>query len=188
MALNYKKNVPTKINRALSRKEINAGFISSIKSPKYRCTNLGIIADGAVYSVFVIDGENRRDIESATSNILADILDIKGKVIIGDKALKYYLDGGEGVDLAKEWYKKTKLPFVFARLCYNCYENRIKDIEKKFLKERIKIPQYILKKEAQKRNITPKELLWYLQFIKYKMDYKAQKSLRLFLKKAKNHK
>jgi len=188
MALNYKKNVPTKINSALKKRYINAGFISSIESPKYRCSNLGIIAKDVVYSVFIIDKEEKKDIESATSNTLADILNLKGEVIIGDKALKYYLNGGNGVDLAKEWHKKTSLPFVFARLCYNCYGEKIKKIERGFLKQPIKIPQYILRKEAKKRDITPKDLLWYLKFIEYKMDYKAQKSLKLFLKMAKNHK
>ncbi len=188
MAFNYKRDVPSKINFALKRRKINAGFISSIESPKYRCSNLGIIANHAVYSVFVINGENKMDKESASSNLLASILNLKGEVIIGDKALKYYLNGGEGIDLATEWYRKTSLPFVFARLCYNCYSKNIKDIEKMFLKQPIKIPQYILKKEAKKRGITPKELLWYLKFIKYKIDYKSAKSLKLFLKKAKNHK
>ena len=185
MAFNYKRAVPSKINSALKKRQINAGFISSVESASYKCSNLGIIANRAVYSVFVIEGEDKIDKESATSNALASILNIKGEVIIGDKALKYYLDGGECIDLATKWYEKTLLPFVFARLCYNCYSKRIKDIEKKFLKQPIKIPQYILKKEARKRNITPKELLWYLNFIEYKLDYKSKKSLKLFLKKVK---
>ncbi|MCK4441805.1 MAG: hypothetical protein KAU90_07340 [Sulfurovaceae bacterium] len=182
MAFNYKRDVPSKINKALKTHRINAGFISSIESSKYKCSNLGIIANKEVYSVFVIKGNNKIDIESATSNRLASLLNLKGEVIIGDKALKYYLDGGEGIDLAKEWHKKTSLPFVFARLCYNCHSKLIKDIEKKFIKQPIKIPQYILKKEAKKRDITPAQLLWYLTFINYKLDYKAKKSLKKFLK------
>lgn len=182
MAFNYKRDVPSKINKALKTRHINAGFISSIESSKYKCSDLGIIANKEVYSVFVIKGNNKTDIESATSNRLASILNLKGEVIIGDKALKYYLNGGEGIDLAKEWYKRTSLPFVFARLCFNCHSKLIKNIEKKFLKHPIKIPQYILKKEAKKRDITPSELLWYLTFINYKLDYKAKKSLKKFLK------
>jgi chorismate dehydratase len=182
MAFNYKRAVPSKINNALKKRHINAGFISSIESKSYRCSNLGIIANRAVYSVFVIEGENKIDKESATSNALASLLDIRGEVIIGDKALKYYLDGGIGIDLATEWYNKTSLPFVFARLCYNCYSKKIKDIERKFLKQPIKIPQYILKREAKRREIRPKELLWYLKFIEYRLDYKSKKSLRRFLK------
>jgi len=185
LAFNYKRDVPSKINKALKYQKINAGFISSIESSKYKCTDLGIIANGAVYSVFVIKGDNKIDKESATSNKLASILGLQGEVIIGDKALKYYLNGGEGIDLATKWYEKTSLPTVFARLCYNCYGESIKKITKGFIKKPIKIPQYILKKEAKKRGITPKELLWYLSFIEYKLDYKAKKSLKLFLKKAK---
>ncbi len=185
MAFNYKRAVPSQINYALKKRHINAGFISSIESKSYKCSNLGIIANRAVYSVFVVEGEEKTDKESATSNALASLLNIKGEVIIGDKALKYYLNGGECTDLATEWYKKTALPFVFARLCYNYHSKRIKDIEKKFLKQPIKIPQYILKKEAKKRDISPKELRWYLQFIEYKLNYKSKKALKLFLKQVK---
>jgi len=181
MAFSYKRDVPSKINKALKKRHINAGFISSVESPKYNCTNLGIIANQAVYSVFVIKGDNKIDKESATSNQLAKVLGLNGEVIIGDKALKYYLEGGEGIDLATAWYKKTKLPFVFAKLCYNCHGKIIHNIAKEFIRKPIKIPQYILKKEAKKRNITPKQLLWYLEHIEYKLDYKAKKSLKIFL-------
>ena len=187
MAFNYKRNVPSKINKALRKRHINAGFISSIESPRYSCTDLGIIANRAVYSVFIIEGKDKKDKESASSNQLAKILNLKGEVIIGDKALNYYLQGGKGIDLATAWYEETGLPFVFGRLCFNCYGKEIKDISKKFIKKPIRIPQYILKKEAKKRDITPKQLLWYLEHIEYKMDYKSKKSLQLFLKKSKRH-
>jgi len=185
MAFNYKRDVPSKINKALRKRQINAGFISSIESPRYQCSSLGIIANKAVYSVFVIEGENKKDNESATSNRLAMLLKLHGEVIIGDKALKYYLEGGEGIDLATEWYKRTTLPFVFARLCYNCHGEYIEKISQKFLKSPIKIPQYILKKEAKKRGISPKQLLWYLEHIEYKFDHRAERSLKKFLKKDK---
>jgi len=182
MALNYRKNVPAEINRALKRGDISAGFISSIESSKYSCSNLGIVADGAVHSVFVIDGDNKIDIESATSNILAKVLNLRGEVIIGDKALKYHLDGGGGIDLAEEWKRRKNLPFVFARLCFRCHKKLILDIESRFLRQPIKIPQYILKREANRRGITPEDIRWYLQFINYRVDYRAKKSLKLFLK------
>ena len=184
MAFNYRRDVPSKINKALKKRQINAGFISSIESPKYQCSNLGIIANKAVYSVFVIEGKDKIDHESASSNKLAKVLNLKGEVIIGDKALKYYLNGGIGIDLASAWYEKTALPFVFGRLCYNCHGKVVKDIAKKFMQHPVKIPQYILKKEAKKRDITPKQLLWYLEHIEYKMNYKSKKSLKLFLQKA----
>jgi chorismate dehydratase len=183
--IQWHRAVPSTINKKLKRGIVNSAFISSIHSERFFCTNLGIVADGAVYSVFVLNRESQIDRASATSNILAKVLNLDGEVIIGDRALKYYLDGGEGVDLALEWKKKTKLPFVFARLCYNQKGKKIQKIIKNFNPKSWKIPQYILKKEARKREITPKELKWYLNFIEYEIGAKERKSLKLFLKKAK---
>ena len=183
--MNYRKNVPSQINKALKKRQIDAGFISSIESPNYNCTNLGIIANKAVFSVFVIQGDNKTDKASASSNRLAKVLGVQGEVLIGDKALKYYLERGEGIDLATQWYKETQLPFVFARLCYTCHGKIIEKIAKKFSKQPIKIPQYILKREARKRGITPRQLRWYLKHIEYNMHHKEKKSLKLFLKKSK---
>jgi chorismate dehydratase len=184
-SIRYRRDVPSRINSAFRKQMINAAFISSIASSKCRCTDLGIIADGPVYSVFVIPGENEIDRESASSNVLAHILGLRGKIIIGDKALQHFLSGGEGIDLARQWKKETGLPFVFARLCFNDYGKEIKSLAADFAKQRVRIPQTILKKEAKKRDITSKELLWYLDHIQYKMDHRAQKSLKLFLKKGK---
>jgi len=183
MSFRYKRAVPSQINKALKRREVNAAFISSVSSKKCKCTDLGIIAHKKVYSVLLLEGENESDPASATSNQLAHILELKGKVLIGDDALKYYLDGGKGIDLAEAWYEKTALPFIFARLCYNRHDQAIEKLAKTFAKSKVKIPQYILKREAKKRGITPKELTWYLEHIYYEMDWKAKRSLRLFLKK-----
>jgi chorismate dehydratase len=185
MSFNYKRAVPSQINKALKRKEVNAAFISSIASKKCKCTDLGIIADKKVYSVLLLKGKNKADPASATSNQLAKILDLQGQVLIGDAALKYYLDGGEGIDLAEAWYEKTRLPFVFARLCYNRHDDSIKKLAKQFSHTTVRIPQYILKKEAKKRDISTNQLTWYLEHIYYKMDNKAKKSLKLFLQKSK---
>jgi len=186
MFLNYKKDVPSKINHALEKRQIDAGFISSVHSKKFNCTNLGIIANKRVYSVLLLKGKKQIDPASATSNQLANVLNLSGKVLIGDKALKYYLEGKEGIDLAYEWHKKTKLPFVFARLCYTKNGVYFNKLAKKFAKQKIKVPQYLLKKEAKKRGITPKELSWYLEHIHYKMNHQSKKSLKLFLKEVKN--
>jgi chorismate dehydratase len=185
MTFRYKRAVPSQINKALKRREVNAAFISSIESSKCKCTDLGIIAEKKVYSVLLLEGENEIDPASATSNTLARVLDLQGKVVIGDAALQHYLNGGESIDLAEAWYKETELPFVFARLCYNKHEESIQKLARTFARTKVKIPQYILKKEAQKRGITPKELTWYLSHIHYKMDHSAKKSLKLFLKKSK---
>ena len=181
MAFRYKRAVPSKINKALKRRAINAAFISSIASKKCKCTDLGIIANQKVYSVLLLKGEDASDPASASSNHLAKVLNLQGQVLIGDAALKYYLSGGEGVDLAEAWYQKTGLPFVFARLCYNKHGKAIKKLAKKFAKTKVKIPQYILKKEAEKRDITPKQLTWYLEQIYYTMGYKEKQSLKKFL-------
>ena len=185
MSLQYKRAVPSQINKALKRRAVNAAFISSIESRKYPCTNLGIIAHKKVYSVLLLKGKNQTDPASATSNRLASILDLQGKVLIGDAALKYYLDGGEGIDLAKAWYDKTGLPFVFARLCYNKHAKVIKKLAKDFTRSKTKIPQYLLKREAKKRGITSKQLLWYLEHIFYEIDWKSQRSLKKFISKEK---
>jgi chorismate dehydratase len=181
MFLHYKRAVPSTINKALKRKAVNAAFISSVESRKCKCTDLGIIAHKRVYSVLLLEGDNQPDPASATSNQLARVLDLQGKVLIGDAALKHYLDGGEGIDLAEAWHDKTGLPFVFARLCYNKHAKSIEKLAKRFAKAKVKIPQYILKREAKKRGITPKQLTWYLEHIYYEMDWKAKRSLRLFL-------
>jgi chorismate dehydratase len=185
MTFRYKRAVPSQINKALQRREVNAAFISSITSAKCKCTDLGIIADQKVYSVLLLEGKNEIDPASATSNQLARVLELQGKVLIGDAALKHFLNGEKGIDLAEAWYKETGLPFVFARLCYNKHEQAIQKLACTFAQTKVKIPQYILKKEAIKRGITPKQLTWYLSHIHYKMDEKAKKSLKLFLKKSK---
>ncbi|MEA1879285.1 MAG: MqnA/MqnD/SBP family protein [Campylobacterota bacterium] len=181
MALSHRRDVPSAINKALKRKAINAGFISSVESRKCRCTNLGIIAHKKVYSVLLLKGESQTDPASATSNQLVKVLNLQGKVLIGDVALKHYLSGGEGIDLATAWHDKTSLPFVFARLCYNKHKKTIEKLANEFAKSNIKIPQYILKREAKKRDITPEQLTWYLEHIYYEMNWKAKRSLKKFL-------
>lgn len=185
MSFRYKRAVPSQINKALKRKEVNAAFISSVASAKCKCTDLGIIADKKVYSVLLLEGSYQADPASETSNQLVRVLNLQGKVLIGDEALKHYLRGGKGTDLAEAWHKETRLPFVFARLCYNKHEEAIQRLAYSFARTKVRIPQYILKKEARKRGITPKQLTWYLTHIHYKMDNKAKKSLKLFLQKSK---
>ena len=181
ISFHYNRAVPSTINKALKRRAINAGFISSVESRKYRCTNLGIIAHKKVYSVLLLEGNDQPDPASATSNQLAKVLDLQGKVLIGDTALKHYLDEGEGIDLAQKWHDKTGLPFVFARLCYNKHGKSIEKLARTFANSKVKIPQYILKREAKKRGITSQQLTWYLGHIYYEMDWKAKKSLKKFL-------
>ena len=182
--LRWKRAVPSAINREFRRGRVHAAFVSSVASRGCRCTELGIVADGPVHSVFVLPGEASDDPASASSNRLAKIMGLEGRVLIGDAALRYRLGGGEGIDLAQAWKERTGLPFVFARLCYNRQGKRIKNLAKSFGSKEWKIPRYILEREAKKRNITPAQLRWYLRHIDYRIGWRGKKSLKLFLKKA----
>ncbi len=181
MSMRYKKGVPSKINDKFISRRVDAAFISSISARNYQHVDLGIIAKKEVLSVLVIPNEyNTNDKESATSNVLAKILKIQGEVLIGDKALKYYLEGKPAIDLAKEWNTKYKTPFVFALLCYHKDKRIYQKIQKLFLKQPLKIPQYILQEAEQRTGIEKKEILKYLKYISYTLDKKAQLGLKKF--------
>ena len=186
LAMEYKKNVPAKVNRDFLRKSVDAAFISSIKAQKQNHVNLGIIAKKNVRSVLVIPSkESKSDVESASSNLLANILHIQGEVIIGDKALRYALKNSDYIDLAEVWHKKYNLPFVFALLCYHKDKKLYKKIEKEFLKREVKIPQYLLKEASKRTNIETQEIRNYLKLISYRVDYKAKKAVKKFYKEEK---
>jgi chorismate dehydratase len=181
-AMRYRRDVPSAINLAFKRRRVDAAFISSVVSRHCRCTQLGIIADGPVYSVFVVPGEGQEDVESATSNQLARILGLHGEVLIGDKALRYFLDGGRGIDLGAEWQQRTGLPFVFARLCYNRHGKQIERLAKKFGRTRTRVPQGVLRRESARRGMQPQQVAWYLQHIEYRIDHRGRRALRRFWK------
>jgi len=183
MSMEYKRSVPAKINAAFHSRRVDAAFISSISALKSKHVGLGIIAKKDVKSVLVVPGKvDKKDIESASSNALAKILDIHGEVIIGDKALRYALKNNDYIDLAQEWYKRYKLPFVFALLCYHRDKKLYKKIERIFLKSSIKIPRYILQNAAKKTEIKEVDILEYLKLISYEVDVKAKKGLEKFYK------
>ena len=169
------------------KKQIEAGFISSIKSKNKTCLNAGIIANKKVLSVLACPGENKDDFESNTSNILAKILHQKGEILIGDKALKRYHTNNNCKDLTSLWYDKYKLPFVFARFCVNSNQKEYQKLINKFLKTKIYIPQYILKKYTKKTSLSQKEIKEYLKLIKYEIKHKELKSLNKFLRLSKNY-
>jgi len=178
--IKIKKGVPSKINSMFEKRKIDAAFISSVKSKNKKCFDVGIVAKRKVKTVLVCEGEGI-DNESATSNVLAKILDIKGKVVIGDKAFKEK----NCIDLANEWYKRYKLPFVFARFCVNKNYKKYEKLINEFLNSHQKIPYSTLKKYAQKTGITTKEAKEYLEnIIYYKMDWREKKALKLFLRKS----
>ncbi len=184
MSMNYKKGVPSDINKKFATHRVDAAFISSITAQKYRHVDLGIIAKKEVRSVLVIPhAQSIIDKDSATSNVLARILDLKGEVIIGDKALRYYLQNRPHVDLGAEWNRRYNLPFVFALLCYHRDKKIYEKIERNFLKQKIRIPQYMLKQASIRTNIATKDILEYLKYISYDLDTKAKLGLKKFYNK-----
>ncbi len=187
MSMDYYKDVPAKTNKKFLSRKVDAAFISSIRAKNQKYVNLGIIAKKEVLSVLVAPSEtNTQDSESETSNLLAKILHVKGEVLIGDKALRYYLQNKPHVDLAKLWHEKYKLPFVFALLCYHNDKALYKKIEKNFLKTKIKIPRYILREASMRTGVSQENILNYLKYISYNFDKKAKNGLEKFYKEVKN--
>lgn len=182
--INYKKSYPAAINKKYKKRKVDSAFISSIASRNEKFLNFGIIAKKDVLSVLLIPGEYEKDFQSETSNALAKVLNLEGKVLIGDKALKFYHNNKdkEFIDLAQAWNDKYNLPFVFAVLCFNSNKNLLENITKNFNKRHIKIPQYILKQYSQRSGISNKNILEYLEKIDYDLNIKERRALKLFLK------
>ena len=182
--IEYKKSYPSAINKKFKSRKVDSAFISSIASRHENFLDFGIVAKDEVLSVLVIPGEDEKDFQSETSNALAKVLDYEGKVLIGDKALKFYHKNKNGnfIDLAKAWNDKYKLPFVFAVLCFNDNKKILNKYTKRFDKRKIKIPQYILKQYSQRTGISTSNILDYLDKIDYDLGLKEKQSLKLFLK------
>ena len=179
--MRYKKGVPSYINHEFLKRRVDGAFISSVKIKNHNFIDLGIVAKKEVLSVLVIpNNDNKEDFESATSNILARILGIEGEVIIGDKALKHYIDNKPYIDLAKVWNEKYNLPFVFAVLCYHKNKKTYDNIQKKLINKKIKIPQYILNDASKRTGIKKTNILNYLTYISYSLDNKSKKGLKKF--------
>jgi chorismate dehydratase len=184
--IQHHKSVPSKINKLFKTKKSNGAFISSIHTQNQRCLNLGIVAKKSVKSVISCGDVYKKDKDSATSNALGDILDTKGEILIGDKALRRFIQNSSDCqDLALLWHDRYSLPFVFAKLCYNSHKNHYKKLQKNFLKRKYNIPQYILKQHSLKSKINTQDIMQYLNIITYKLEHKEHKSLKKFLKLAK---
>ena len=176
--------VPAALNRRMRLGRIDAAVVSSVVSPAFYCVDLGIAADGAVWSVLLRPGESRKDSASDTSNALAERLGLKGEVIIGDRALKRYFDAEEPLeDLGALWKASTGLPFVYARLCARNRKEwrRLKAVEKAFHPHGVKIPHRILSREAGRVGITPAQARDYLDRIAYRLGWREKRALKKFL-------
>ncbi len=181
MSLHYKKGVPSKINRDFAARRIDAAFISSIEARRRRFVPLGIIAKKEVLSVLLLPGDTAvRDSASATSNVLARVLGLRGEVIIGDNALRRYLEGVDAIDLAKLWNERYHLPFVFALLCHHRHDATLKTLSRHFLRGKQRIPQYLLQRASEKTGVEAGRILHYLEHISYGLDTKAERGLKKF--------
>ncbi|MCI0500355.1 MAG: hypothetical protein L0Y61_01235 [Epsilonproteobacteria bacterium] len=182
--INYKKSYPSDINKKFQKKQIDAAFISSIISKNCKCLDIGIVAKKEVLSVLSIGEENyKKDYQSDTSNALAKVLGLNGEVLIGDKALYHYHNGEnrDFQDLSKVWNEKYKLPFVFARLCYNNHQKSLKKLSRKFVMTKVFIPQYILENYAKRSGLSKNQIKYYLTKISYEINYKEKMALKKFI-------
>ena len=182
--IEYKKSYPAFINNKFKKRNVDSAFISSIASRNEKFLDFGIVARDEVLSVLLIPGLDEKDFQSQTSNALAKVLELEGKVIIGDKALKFYHENKnlEKIDLAKQWKNKYNLPFVFAVLCFNSNKIALEKLTKNFNKRQIKIPQYILEQYSKRSGVSKSNILEYLKKIDYDLGIKEKRSLKLFLK------
>jgi len=186
--IEYKKSYPSVINTKFKKRKVDSAFISSIASRGEKKLDFGIIARNDVQSVILIPGEEKEDYQSETSNALAKTLGLKGRVLIGDKALKYFHDSEDKnfIDLALAWQKKYNLPFVFATLCYNKNGRYLQKITKKFNKRKVYIPQYILESYSKRSGISKSAILEYLEKIDYDIGIKEKRALKKFLQLTKS--
>lgn len=184
-SLHYHKGVPSALNRDFAMHRIDAAFISSITAQNCRHFGVGIVAKQEVLSVLSRPNPDKSDTDSATSNLLARLLDIHGEVLIGDKALRYYYSGAEHTDLGKVWHERTGLPFVFALLCTHDHTDELKRLSRAFVAKKVKIPYYILMEASKRSGLSPSQITHYLKFISYKVGTKEEKGYKRFVREAK---
>ena len=185
-SLHYHKGVPSALNREFAMRRIDAAFISSITAKNCHHFGVGIVAQREVLSVLSLPNADKDDSDSATSNLLARILDIHGEVLIGDKALRYYYSGGDHIDLGEIWHEQTGLPFVFALLCTHHHSNELRTLSRAFVSKKVKIPYYILMEASHRSGLSPEQIIHYLKFISYKVGVKEEKGYKKFVQEAKS--
>lgn len=181
MSMHYKRGVPSKINADFAARRVDAAFISSITAQKRHYVPLGIVAKKSVRSVLLIpNASHENDTASASSNTLADILKLQGRVLIGDEALRYFHEDDEAIDMAQVWNERYALPFVFALLCFHTQRKTLEKTRKRFMRSKTRIPRYLLDKASQESSIAPQDIIAYLELISYDIDNKAVLGLKKF--------
>lgn len=151
------KSYPAKLNKQFLFGKIDAGFISSImasrnfkgrSNPQIKALSAGIIAKKRINSVIVLRGENKNDYQSASSNALARVLGVNGRVLIGDRALKEVLKIKKNqIDSIKSNSKKHEISANF--------------IESKNKKDSIESKNYIESKSPQEPIFSDLASIWW---------------------------
>ena len=167
------KGVPSQINKYLREGSIDVGFVSSAEyienfKDYYILPDLSISSLNKVHSVLVLSKKPVDQITeialttaSKTSRYLTKIVfekffnkkvsytqlkninNAETVLLIGDEAITYRNKFPYIIDLSGEWYKHTKLPFVFALWCVR------KDSLEKRKSEILKLST-VLKKSKEK--------------------------------------
>ncbi|WP_297810928.1 MqnA/MqnD/SBP family protein [uncultured Helicobacter sp.] len=187
---NKKKSYPVKLNHEFLFGRIDAGFVSSItalraRNERFKPSRIGIVARKEVLSVICLPQQRGEDYQSATSNALLKVLGLKGRVLIGDRALVEVLkqkseNKKDYIDLGKFWVNKEHLPFVFGRLCVKKNHRFYEKLVQAFYRKRVKIPYFLLDNAALKSGISKYEILKYLEVLSYKIDKKANFGVERF--------
>ncbi|MDA3969479.1 MqnA/MqnD/SBP family protein [Helicobacter ibis] len=190
---NKKKSYPAKLNIEFLFNRIDAGFISSItamraQNERFRVFDVGICAKKEVKSVICIKDDLGNDYQSATSNALLKVLGLQGRVLIGDRALRYVLDSSTNkqdyIDMCLFWVEKERIPFVFGRLCARKHKEFFCKVALLFAKSHVKIPHYIIDEYSKKSGVSKEDILEYLNLLTYKIDKKTKIGLYRFYRKA----
>ena len=159
---------------------------SSLKPPLDSSTKVARAAISAKASVKTLASSPhspkipRKDYQSDTSNILCEVLGLRGSVLIGDRALQYRFSGEEAIDMGQQWWDRYRLPFVFGRLCYNNHAALYAKLAKAFTRRRVKIPYYILQARALESKIPRDYIKEYLTHIHYSIGVKERLGLDRF--------
>ncbi|MEO1941679.1 MAG: MqnA/MqnD/SBP family protein [Campylobacterales bacterium] len=181
-----KTGTPAQVNRWFREGRIDGGFLSSIRAVEGVRYPVGIGAEGSVWSVLLSPAREGGDPASNTSNLLPMALDLKGQVVIGDRALQLYLKEPEKwVDLGEEWYRRFQLPFLFAQLSSRYPSRELERVVAGFLKRgrRVyRIPRYILQWEGARRGLAPRQVERYLQLIRYPVGWREELGFKRFLR------
>ncbi len=176
---------------------------SLIEGWSYFVDGIGIVADGNVYSVILVNDKPldalqtvSGDCESRSSMLLLRVIfecffdrplrfvsaheRADGFLLIGDKALQYRKEHPERtvIDLGGLWKKLTGLPFVFA-----LWTIRADYKEKQKIKELLTQAKERGLASIEKIAQSPQEIIYLTQFIRYEVKGKEKMGIEEFSKK-----